>query len=125
MEKGKILVDQALANRADVYLRMWTALESFNPNADRWAEPTDFGSQSERIESAENAIAVMESRYRDRVDETALEDVVRFRETVTRLISGEIKFSGSVAEFCERLRRRGVETSYASLKHVGSVGSTG
>ena len=122
MRKGKIVVDQALAKRADVYLGMWKALESFDPNQDRWPEPTDFGSQHERIESAENSIEAIESRHPGQVDEKVREDIRRFRQMITGLINGEVTFAGSVAEYCDRLGEVGVELAYESLKKAGVAG---
>jgi hypothetical protein len=122
MRKGKIVVDQALAMRADVYLGMWKALESFDPNQDRWSEPTDFGSQHERIRSAENAIAAIESRYPGSVDDAVREDIRRFRQSITGLINGGVTFTGRVADFCDRLGEVGVELAYSSLKQAGAAG---
>lgn len=122
MGKAKVVMDQAIAERAGVYLGMWKALESFDPNQDRWSEPADFGSQHERIESAENAIQAMESRYPDRLDEAVREDIRRFRMMITGFKSKGMAFTKSVAEFCEHLGEMGVELSYASLKQAGAAG---
>ena len=115
------MVDHALASRADVYLAMWKAIESFDPNHDRWSEPTDFGSQHERIESAENAIQAMESRYPDCIDEALRDDVQRFRDTITGFRSKEMVFTKCVAEFCDHLGDIGTKLAYESLKQADSA----
>ena len=81
---------------------MWGALESFDPKADRWAEPVDFRSRDDRIQEADNAIDRLKQRHPGAVDEEMDRDIGIFREFLQRLSSGA-SYDAKVDQFCWRL----------------------
>ena len=79
MNRGpyKVLLDEKLADWSAAYLAMWKALESFDPKADRWSEPVDFGDAAKRHGAAEIAIA---RAQRHGSDTDKDRDILRFQE---------------------------------------------
>jgi hypothetical protein len=88
---------------------MWSALDSFNPQADRWSDPTDFGNSAERFKSAEDAISCLRSTT-DRVDGKIESDIETFRQYFDLLSRGD-SYDNRIDQFSTYLRRRGSELS--------------
>lgn len=102
----KVLLSKTLADQSAAYLAMWTALEGFDPNADRWAEPVSFGSREERIQSANGAIARFNERHQDAVDQDMKQDIEAFRGCLAKLSGGSV-YDTELDRFCWHLRDKG------------------
>jgi hypothetical protein len=111
-----VSINDALADGSAAYLAMWSALESFNPEGDRWSEPFDFGSRDERIKNAENAIARFHETVK-RSDPQVSRDVETFRKYVRALAEG-LDFSEAIRGFSLSLRQRGSELADESVRLV-------
>ncbi len=98
----RVFLDEKLADWSAAYLAMWTALESFDPKADRWSDPVDFGGPEKRLGAAEQAIA-RALRHGD--DPEAARDIQAFRQEVGRLTADASRVPDS--GFLQRLRDRG------------------
>jgi len=79
-----VFLDEKLADWSAAYLAMWTALESFDPKADRWSDPIDFGGPEKRLSAAEQAIA---RASRHGTDPDSTRDIQAFRQQVVGLTS--------------------------------------
>jgi hypothetical protein len=99
-----VLLNEDLADWSAAYLAMWKALESFDPKADRWSEPAEFGTREERIQAAHEAIAGAEQRHK--VNDEKRRDVVAFQEIIRKLTAGA-PFAAAETEFALRLRDLG------------------
>ena len=97
-----MFLDEKLADWSAAYLAMWTALESFDPKADRWSDPIDFGGPEKRLSAAEQAIA---RASRHGTDPDSTRDIQAFRQQVVRLTSDASQ--GPDAMFLQHLRDRG------------------
>lgn len=97
-----MFLDEKLADWSAAYLAMWTALESFDPNADRWSDPVDFGGPEKRLGAAEQAIA---RASRHGADPEAAQDVQAFRQEIGRLTGDASQVPD--AELLQHLRNRG------------------
>lgn len=91
-----MFLDEKLADWSAAYLAMWTALESFDPNADRWSDPVDFGGTEKRLQAAEEAIA---RAARHGSDGEIEQDIQSFRDAVSQQAPN--------AQFLLHLRRKG------------------
>lgn len=98
----RVFLDEKLADWSAAYLAMWTALESFDPKADRWSDPVDFGGPEKRLGAAEQAIA-RASRHGTNPD--AARDIQAFRREVDRLTNDASQVPD--ARFLQHLRDRG------------------
>ena len=105
MQQGprKVLLDQKLAGWSAAYLAMWKALESFDPKADRWSEPVNFGSRQERIQAAENAIARAGTTG---ISQNQQQDIEAFRDQLTRLATGS-PYGPEQDQFVQHVRQIG------------------
>ena len=104
--RDRVLLNKKLADKSAAYLAMWKALESFDQEADRWAEPVSFGGREDRIQAAQNAIIRFRDRHLGAVDEEMERDVQTFQTFLQRLSSGST-YDATVDQFCWRLRDRG------------------
>ena len=95
---------EELMDQASVYLAMWVALEAFDPGADRWSEPTDFGSREERLQAAQRAIQLLNSH--GALTEPLKKDIEEYEELISRLKS-DLVFGTSEIAFARRLRDEG------------------
>jgi len=118
--RRKVLLNDQLAAWSAAYLAMWKALESFDPQADRWSEPVDFGGREERIQAAENAIA--RARQRVEADIERERDIRTFRKHLEQLIVGA-PFGHEEAEFTGYVRRAGSSLADRSVVAAGMAGS--
>ena len=98
-----MLLDQKLADWSAAYLAMWKALESFDPKADRWSEPVDFGSRQERIQAAENAIARAGTHG---VGRDQQQDIQAFHDQLSRLAGGS-PYGPEQDQFVQHVRQIG------------------
>ena len=98
----RVFLDEKLADWSAAYLAMWTALESFNPKADRWSDPIDFGGPEKRLAAAEQAIA---RASRHGTDPDSTRDIQGFRQEIDRLTSAASQIPD--AGFLLHLRDRG------------------
>jgi hypothetical protein len=80
----RVFLDEKLADWSAAYLAMWTALESFDPKADRWSDPIDFGGPEKRLAAADQAIA---RASRHGADPDSTRDIQGFRQEIDRLTS--------------------------------------
>ena len=105
MKQGprKVLLDEKLADWSAAYLAMWKALESFDPTADRWSEPADFGSRQERIQAADNAITRAGTHG---VGQDQQQDIQAFRDQLSRLAGGS-SYGPEQDQFVQHVRRIG------------------
>ena len=92
----RVFLNDKLADWSAAYLTMWKALESRDPNADRWSEPADFGTLEQRRQAAEEAII---RALRHGSDAETDRDLQTFREELSRPAPN--------SQFLERLRQRG------------------
>ena len=96
MSEETVSYNATLGNFSAAYLAMWSALQSFDPEADRWAEPTDFGSSSQRVSRAQEAVerahqkVTVESPTEARkVNEELIRAQKQFERAVKRLQAGQ------------------------------------
>ena len=123
-----VVLNQALADLAYAYLAMWMALDIYNPNRDRWSEPTDFGDAHRRRERAKAALEKVGAH--DAVtnlteDSRQLtEDIHRYRRALRELEGGgnftaaKLKFSRELAATGNRLGHDSV--SFAQHQSQGA-----
>jgi len=97
-----VFLDNKLADWSAAYLAMWTALETFDPNADHWSDPIDFGGPEKRLAAAEQAIA---RASRHGTDSDAAQDIQAFRQQVVRLTNDTSQVPD--AGLLQHLRDRG------------------
>src|SRR6266849_5171155 len=121
MRRGpkRVILDEKLADWSAAYLAMWNALESFDPQADRWSEPVSFGDREERIRAAQNAISRVKQRYGPDAEREC--DIQRFHEHVKRLANGA-SYGAEVAQFTRRVRQAGSSLADASVVASGAAG---
>lgn len=98
----RVFLDEKLADWSAAYLAMWTALESFDPKADRWSDPVDFGGPEKRLAAAEQAIA---RASRHGADSDSTRDIQAFRQEIDRLQGAAPRVPD--AAFLQHLRDRG------------------
>jgi len=121
-----------LGNLSSAYLAMWSALQSFDPEADRWAEPADFGTRQERIRRARQAVergrpgAIEATVPAPQVDRSLADeldrDTRRFEDILKKLEAGE-PFTRAMREFAEHLGSEGSRLSDESVS-LASVAQT-
>ncbi len=119
MIKTEVSYNAALGNCSAAYLAMWTALESFDPEADRWSEPTDFGSREERIRRAREALKRgfpkgTEATVPSRVGKELDRDARKFESILSKLNAGA-SFTPSMRTFAHRLGLQGSRLSDESV----------
>ena len=98
-----MVLNEGLADWSAAYLAMWKALESFDPEADRWSEPAEFGDRQQRIQAAENAIARAERHGTDAEKQGAIRG---FRAQVSKL-NGGAPYGSEQARFARQVRETG------------------
>ena len=81
---------------------MWKAIESFDPHADHWSEPADFGSQEDRINVALDAIKKLKGQPQGALDEGTEDDIRAFEDRLEELRQRS-SFSKEMKKFCRRL----------------------
>jgi hypothetical protein len=111
-----VSINDRLAEGSGAYLAMWSALEGFNPKADRWSEPFDFGDSDERLRNAENAIARLHETVK-KPDPKLLEDIDTFWRHASTLRQGG-PFSEAIGNFSLHLRERGSEMADESVQLI-------
>ena len=102
--REKLVLNKKLIDKSAAYLKMWKVLESFDPNADRWAEPVSLGDRDSRIQAATDAISWFKERHPDAVEKELKGDIERFHEFLRSLSSGS-PYDVEVDQFCWHLRR--------------------
>ena len=112
------MLDQALEQKSSAYLAMWKAIESFDPSADRWAEPADFGSQKDRIKAAREEIAMLRRQAGDTLDKPTERDIRAFEVRLEEL-GQDPSFSPKMRRFCGRLLDKGLKFASQSVKLAG------
>lgn len=116
-----VVLNQPLADLAYAYLAMWKALDIYNPNRDRWSEPTDFGDERTRRERANAALEKVD--VHDAAPDLT-EDVRRYRRALRELERGgeftaaKLKLSRHLAATGNRLGHDSV--SFAQHQSQGS-----
>ncbi len=96
MSRETVSYNATLGNFSAAYLAMWSALQSFDPEADRWAEPADFGSAAQRVSRAREAVqrahqkvTVQSPAEARKVNEELIRAQKQFERVVKRLQTGE------------------------------------
>jgi hypothetical protein len=116
MTKTAVSYNAALGNLSAAYLAMWTVLQSFDPEADRWSEPADFGSREQRIRQVREALkrGRPEATVPARVDKELDRDTRRFESILDKLTAGA-PFTPSMRTFARRLGSQGSRLSDDSV----------
>ena len=132
MSESVVSYNATLGRLAGAYLAMWTALQSFDPETDRWAEPTDFGTREERVRQAREAVklgrpgAVEATVPSPSVVNTLGEELDRderqFEEILKSLETGE-SFNSTMRKFTDHLGAEGSRLSDESVA-LASVAQT-
>lgn len=107
-----------LADRSAAYLAMWIALDRFNPQADRWAEPVSFGARDKRIQDAREAVELLRRRHEGKLGPETERDIRAFEEQIDRLRS-DSSFRPEAAELARRLRALGRALAKESVELAG------
>ena len=129
MSETVVSYNATLGSLSAAYLAMWTALQSFDPEADRWTEPADFGSREERIRRAREALkrgrpgAIVPGAEIDPSLGVELNrDARKFEDILRRLEAGE-PFSPAMRRFADHVGTEGSRLSDESVA-LASVAQT-
>lgn len=129
MSETVVSYNATLGSLSAAYLAMWTALQSYDPEADRWAEPIDFGSREKRVRRAREAIklgrpeSIMPSRKADVALGDELDrDAREFEDILQQLEAGK-PFSATMRKFADRVGAEGSRLSDESVA-LASVAQT-
>ncbi|MDA1313737.1 MAG: hypothetical protein O2968_10415 [Acidobacteria bacterium] len=113
MSETTVSYNATLGNLSSAYLAMWTALQSFDSEADRWAEPTDFGGREERMRRAREAlkrdrpgVLLPTPEIEPALSEELDADAGKFEEILCKLEAGE-PFSPAMRAFADHLGSQG------------------
>ena len=129
MSETVVSYNATLGSLSAAYLAMWTALQSYDPEADRWVEPIDFGSREKRVRRAREAIklgrpeSVPPSREADvALGEELDRDVRGFEDILKQLEAGK-PFSVTMRKFADHVGAEGSRLSDESVA-LASVAQT-
>jgi len=115
----KVVLILELADRSAAYLAMWKALESFDPKADRWAEPIAVGNQQERMATAQVTLDLL--RQRHGMEEETERDILTFQQYLKTLSGQAGNFGADAAQFCRHLRDTGCSLAKQSVAQAGQA----
>lgn len=113
-QRRTVVLNESMANLASAYLAMWQALDFYNPERERWSEPTDFGDENARRRRAE---AALEKAAGDSSAPTLREDVQRYRRALRELEAGA-NFTESKRKLCRELLSAGNRFGHDSVSYA-------
>ena len=118
---GTFAYDAEMGRIAEAYLAMWQALSARDPEADRWSEPVELGSASERLVRAERAVASAADGSSKSVARELRRDHRRFSKQIEELSLGA-PFDEKARELLRRCRDQGLRIADDAVQNVRAQG---
>lgn len=118
---GTFAYDAEMGRIAEAYLAMWQALSARDPAADRWSEPVELGSASERRVRAERAVAAAAAGSSKTAARELRRDHRRFSKQIEELSLGA-PFDEKARGLLRRFRDEGLRVADDAVHNVRAQG---